>query len=59
MMVATRPNGRSLRDPFLFETNVPGIFVTGDVRQKSVKRVASAVGQSAVFVQLIHQYLIK
>lgn len=45
------------RDPFLFETSVPGIFVTGDVRQKSVKRVASAVGQSAVVVQLIHQYL--
>ncbi len=45
------------RSPFLFETSVPGIFVTGDVRQKSVKRVASAVGQSAVVVQLIHQYL--
>lgn len=51
------PEWKLERDPFLFETSVPGIFVTGDVRQKSVKRVASAVGQSAVVVQLIHQYL--
>ena len=53
-----RPQGWTLdRNPFLFETSVPGIFVTGDVRHGSVKRVASAVGQSAVVVQLIHQHL--
>lgn len=51
------PEWKLERDPFLFETSVPGMFVTGDVRHRSVKRVASAVGQSAVVVQLIHQYL--
>lgn len=45
------------RDPFLLETSVPGMFAVGDVRHKSVKRVASAVGEGAVAVQLIHQYL--
>ncbi|GAB1545374.1 FAD-dependent oxidoreductase [Scytonema sp. NUACC21] len=47
------------RDPFLLETSVPGIFVTGDVRSGSVKRVASAVGEGAIAVQFIHQYLSK
>lgn len=45
------------RDPGLLETNVPGIFVVGDVRRGSVKRVASGVGEGAVVVQFIHQYL--
>lgn len=45
------------RDPYLFETNVPGIFATGDVRHDSSKRVAAAVGEGAVAVRLIHQYL--
>jgi thioredoxin reductase (NADPH) len=45
------------RDPFLLETNVPGIFATGDVRHGSVKRVASAVGEGSIAVQFIHQYL--
>jgi thioredoxin reductase (NADPH) len=47
------------RDPGLLETSVPGIFVVGDVRHGSVKRVASGVGEGAVAVQFIHQYLAK
>jgi thioredoxin reductase (NADPH) len=47
------------RDPGLLETNVPGIFVVGDVRHGSVKRVASGVGEGAVVVQFMHQYLAK
>ena len=47
------------RDPGLLETNVPGIFAVGDVRHGSVKRVASGVGEGAVVVQFIHQYLAK
>ena len=47
------------RDPFLLETNVPGIFAVGDVRRGSVKRVASGVGEGSVAVQFIHQYLSK
>ncbi len=47
------------RDPFLLETSVPGIFVAGDVRYGSIKRVASAVGEGAIAIQLIHQYLTK
>lgn len=45
------------RDPFPMETSVPGIFAAGDVRQGVVRRVASAVGQGAVAVSLVHQYL--
>ena len=45
------------RDPFPMETSVPGIFAAGDVRHQSIKRVASAVGEGAVAVSLIHQYL--
>jgi len=45
------------RDPYLLETNQPGIFAAGDVRHGSVKRVASAVGEGAIAVSLIHQYL--
>jgi thioredoxin reductase (NADPH) len=47
------------RDPFLLETNVPGLFAVGDVRHGSVKRVASGVGEGSVAVQFIHQYLTK
>jgi thioredoxin reductase (NADPH) len=55
-----RPRGWALdRDPFLLETNVPGIFAVGDVRHGSVKRVASGVGEGSVAVQFIHQYLSK
>jgi thioredoxin reductase (NADPH) len=56
----SRPKGWTLdRDPFLLETNVPGIFAVGDVRHGSVKRVASGVGEGSVAVQFIHQYLSK
>jgi thioredoxin reductase (NADPH) len=54
------PKGWQLdRDPFLLETNVPGLFAVGDVRHGSVKRVASGVGEGSVAVQFIHQYLSK
>ena len=56
----TRPKGWTLdRDPFLLESNIPGIFAVGDVRHGSVKRVASGVGEGSVAVQFIHQYLSK
>ncbi len=45
------------RDPYLMETSVPGIFAAGDVRAGVVRRVASAVGQGAVCVSMIHGYL--
>ncbi len=45
------------RDPYPMETSVPGIFAAGDVRHQSIKRVASAVGEGAVAVSLVHQYL--
>ncbi len=53
-----RPRGWTLdRDPFLLETSVPGVFVAGDVRHGSVKRVASGVGEGAIAVSFVHQYL--
>ncbi|MEA2511219.1 MAG: thioredoxin reductase [Thermomicrobiales bacterium] len=53
-----RPAGwPSDRDPFLLETSVPGVFVAGDVRHGSVKRVASGVGEGAIAVSFVHQYL--
>jgi thioredoxin reductase (NADPH) len=53
-----RPKGwTQQRDPFLLETSVPGIFVAGDVRHSSIKRIASAVGEGAMSVAFIHQYL--
>jgi thioredoxin reductase (NADPH) len=51
------PEWRENREPFLLETSVPGVFVAGDVRHGSVKRVASAVGEGSIAVQFIHQYL--
>jgi thioredoxin reductase (NADPH) len=52
------PRGWTLaRDPYLLETSVPGIFAAGDVRQGAVRRVASAVGQGAIAVSFVHQYL--
>jgi thioredoxin reductase (NADPH) len=53
-----RPRGWTLdRQPFLLETNVPGIFAVGDVRHGSTKRVAAGVGEGSIAVQLVHQYL--
>ena len=45
------------RDPFLLESSMPGLFAAGDVRHRSVKRIASAVGEGAMAVQFVHQYL--
>ena len=45
------------REPMALETSVPGVFVAGDVRSRSIKRVASAVGEGSMAVSLIHQYL--
>jgi thioredoxin reductase (NADPH) len=45
------------REPHLLETSVPGVFVAGDVRARSIKRVASAVGEGSMAVSLIHEYL--
>ena len=53
-----RPKGWPLnRDPYLLEASIPGVFVAGDVRHQSVKRVASAVGEGSIAVQFTHQYL--
>ncbi len=45
------------REPYLLETSVPGVFAAGDARARSVKRIASAVGEGAMAIQLVHQYL--
>ncbi|MGH9258882.1 MAG: FAD-dependent oxidoreductase [Acidimicrobiales bacterium] len=53
-----RPRGWAFdRDPYFLEASVPGVFAAGDVRANSVKRVASAVGEGAMAIQLIHGYL--
>jgi thioredoxin reductase (NADPH) len=50
-------NWKLKRDPFVLETSVPGIFAAGDVRHGVIRRVASAAGQGAVAVSLVHKYL--
>jgi thioredoxin reductase (NADPH) len=58
MLEHRRPAGWTAdRDPFYLETSVPGIFVAGDVRHRSAKGVTSGVGEGAMAVKLIHQYL--
>jgi thioredoxin reductase (NADPH) len=53
-----RPPGWPLdRDPYYLEANLPGVFAAGDARAMSVKRVASAVGEGAMAIQLVHRYL--
>ena len=47
------------REPYLLETTSPGVFVAGDVRARSIKRVASAVGEGSMAVSLIHEYLVE
>jgi thioredoxin reductase (NADPH) len=47
------------RPPYPLETSVPGVFVAGDVRQGSIKRVASAVGEGSIAVQFVHRYLVE
>ena len=60
LVEGTRPPGWDVdRDPWHLETSVPGVFVAGDVRADSVKRVASAVGEGAMAVTLVHRYLEK
>jgi thioredoxin reductase (NADPH) len=55
-----RPRGWPLdRLPYHLETSVPGVFVAGDARAESAKRVASAVGEGAMAVMLVHRYLEK
>ena len=46
------------REPYLLETSLPGVFAAGDVRSGSIKRVASAVGEGAMAVRLVHRYLV-
>jgi len=58
MVDGKMPKGWPLeRQPWLLEASVPGIFVAGDVRYRSIKRVASGVGEGANAVQFVHQYL--
>jgi len=58
MLDGKRPSGWTVdRDPFYLETSVPGIFVAGDVRHRSAKGVTSGVGEGAMAVKLVHQYL--
>ncbi|HEY7574725.1 MAG TPA: fused response regulator/thioredoxin-disulfide reductase, partial [Thermoanaerobaculia bacterium] len=53
-----RPKGWTLdRDPFFFETSVPGVFAAGDVRAGSGKRVAAAVGEGSATVSMVHRFL--
>ena len=55
-----RPRGWELdRMPYHLEASVPGVFVAGDARAESAKRVASAVGEGAMAVMLVHRYLQK
>jgi thioredoxin reductase (NADPH) len=55
--LAQSPRWTARRQPFLLETSHPGVFAAGDVRSGSVKRVASAVGEGSMAVQLVHEYL--
>ena len=58
LTVEGQPQGWTLdRPPYHLETNVPGVFVAGDARAESAKRVASAVGEGAMAVMLVHRYL--
>lgn len=45
------------RRPYLMETSIPGVFCVGDARSTSVKRVASAVGEGSIWIQIIHRVL--
>ena len=52
-----RQTGPSREPPYLFETNVPGVFVAGDARHGSIKRVASGVGEGTIAEKMIERYL--
>ena len=56
--VATLANGWPLRRaPYFLESSLPGVFAVGDIRAGSIKRVASAVGEGSMAVQLVHKVL--
>ena len=57
LMEEVRPRWRLDRGPHLLETSMPGVFVAGDVRSQSMKRVASAVGEGSMAVSFVHEYL--
>jgi thioredoxin reductase (NADPH) len=57
LMDQVRPRWRLERPPHLLETSLPGMFVAGDVRSQSMKRVASAVGEGSMAVHFVHEYL--
>jgi len=57
LSLAESPHWTAKRQPFLLETSRPGVFAAGDVRSGSIKRVASAVGEGAMAVQFVHEYL--
>jgi thioredoxin reductase (NADPH) len=58
MREGKRPRGwTERRDPFLLETNLSGVFAAGDVRHRSIKRIASAVGEGSMAVQFVHGHL--
>src|SRR6185295_17309520 len=57
LAVAQSASWHARRQPFLLETSRPGVFAAGDVRSGSIKRVASAVGEGAMAVQFVHEYL--
>ena len=53
-----KPHGWTLeRDPFMFETNIPGVFAAGDVRSGANRRVAAAVGEGSAAIYSVHRYL--
>ena len=56
-LVSASPHWTADREPFFLETSRPGVFAAGDVRLGSTKRVASAVGEGAMAVQFVHEYL--
>lgn len=55
--VTPSPRWTARRQPFMLETSHPGVFAAGDVRADSIKRVASAVGEGAMAVALVHEYM--
>jgi thioredoxin reductase (NADPH) len=57
LAVAKSPHWTAHRPPFLLETSRAGVFAAGDVRSGSIKRVASAVGEGAMAVQFVHEYM--
>jgi thioredoxin reductase (NADPH) len=57
LALAKSPHWTARRQPFLLETSRAGVFAAGDVRSGSAKRVASAVGEGAMAVQFVHEYL--